>query len=78
MNINDSDNSTDDTMKLLSYLAILVIIILSLRECSSTNIKARAFEKMEEDRSISSDEALEDAEYEHDEAIDGMIENQIE
>jgi len=56
----------------------LVIIILSLRECSSTNIKARAFEKMEEDRSMSSDEALEDAEYEHDEAIDGMIENQIE
>lgn len=76
MSLSKDDNTSDDTVKLLSYLAILIVIIVGLRECSNTSIKARAYEKIEEDRSRSPEDAYEEAEYEHDESIDGMIENQ--
>ena len=75
MNSNNTNNSTDDTMKTLSYVAIIIFVFWGLRECSNKNIKARAYEKMEENRSMSAEEAYEEAEYEHDESIDAMNES---
>jgi hypothetical protein len=75
MNSKNNENSTDNTMKTLSYVTIAVIVIFGLRECSNKSIKARAYEKMEENRSMSAEEAYEEAEYEHDESIDAMNES---
>jgi hypothetical protein len=75
MNSNNTNNTSDETMKTLSYVAIIIFVIWGLRECSNKNIKARAFEKMEENRSMSAEEAYEEAEYEHDESIDAMNES---
>lgn len=75
MNPNNKNNSTDNTMKTLSYVVIIIFVFWGLRECSNKNIKARAYEKLKENPSMSADEAYEEAEYEHDESIDAMNES---
>lgn len=59
----------------LFIIAAIAFVIYEYNACQERNIKARAYDIMEEEPDIDSDEALEQAEMEHDDAMDAMYEN---
>jgi hypothetical protein len=70
------ENKRTDNIQQGILIIIGIFIIVSIyNSCHDKAMKARAFEKMQENPGMKSEEAIEEAEIEHEEALDAMDDN---
>ena len=74
---NMKTKQSEDNNWITNLLVIVAVLFLlfEYNSCQERNIKARAYDIMEEESNIDPSEALEQAEYEHEESLDAMSEN---